>query len=211
MINWSTTDGKLLDCAHETHRTEKGEFYHGSYRILTSGREDGIHREGVALILTKKASTALLSFEPISPRMLKARFRTRFGALVIIQVYALTTAAKEEIIDQFYSDLQRTVDNTARRDVLIVMGDLNAKVRLDANGVIGQHGIGEENERGERLLNFCSCNNLVIANTLLKQSKPQRKWTWTSPGHSQLMLDQITSWFWLNSDYGLKQAQRNRS
>jgi exonuclease III len=179
----------------ETHQTEKGEYYHGSYRILTSGREDGIHREGVALILTKKASSALLSFEPISPRMLKARFRTRFGALVIIQVYAPTAAAKEEVIDQFYADLQRTVDNTARQDVLIVMGDLNAKVGIDAsawNGVIGQHGIGEENERGERLLNFCSCNNLVIANTLFKQTKPQRKWTWTSPdGHTKNLIDFI--------------------
>ena len=95
----------------ETHRTEKGEFYHGSYRILTSGREDGIHREGVALILTKKASSALLSFEPISPRMLKARFRTRFGALTIIQVYAPTAAAKEEVIDQFYNLHRPAEDN----------------------------------------------------------------------------------------------------
>lgn len=179
----------------ETHRTEKGEFYHGSYRILTSGREDGIHREGVALILTKKASSALLSFEPISPRMLKARFRTRFGAMTIIQVYAPTAAAKEEDIDKFYTDLQRTVDNTARQDVMIVMGDLNAKVGTDAsawNGVIGQHGIGEENERGERLLNFCSCNNLVVTNTLFKQTKLQRKWTWTSPdGHTKNLIDFI--------------------
>ena len=173
----------------------RGEFTHGSYRILTSGREDGIHREGVALILTKKASSALLSFEPISPRMLKARFRTRFGAMAIIQVYAPTSAAKEEDIDQFYIDLQRTMDNTAKQDVLIVMGDLNAKVGSDDgawNGVIGQHGIGEENERGERLLNFCSSNNLVITNTLFKQTKLQRKWTWTSPdGHTRNMIDFI--------------------
>jgi hypothetical protein len=101
--------------------------------------------------------------------MLKARFRTRFGALVIIQVYAPTAAAKEEVIDQFYTDLQRTVENTPRQDVLIAMGDLNAKVGKNAsawNGVIGQHGFGEENVSGERLLNFCSCNNLWSSPTL---------------------------------------------
>jgi exonuclease III len=64
--------------------------------------------------------------------MLKARFRTRFGAMAIVQVYAPTSAGKEEDIDQFYTDLQRTVDNTAKRDVLIMMGDLNLKVGTDA-------------------------------------------------------------------------------
>ena len=79
--------------------------------------------------------------------------------------------------------------------ILIVMGDLNAKVRTDVgawNGVIGQHGIGDENERGERPLNFCSCNNLIITNTLFKQTTPQRKWIWTSPDrHTKNMIDFI--------------------
>jgi len=100
-----------------------------------------------------------------------------------MQVYARTSASTDEVIDQFYRDLQMTTDGTSRQDVLIVMGDLNAKVgtNVDAwNGVIGQYGIGEENERGEHILNYCSCNNLVTANTLFKQTKPQRKWTWNS-------------------------------
>ncbi len=41
-------------------------------------------------------------------------------------------------------------------------------------------------------MNFCSCNNLVITNTLFKQTKPQRKWTWTSPdGHTKNLIDFI--------------------
>jgi exonuclease III len=77
-----------------------------------------------------------MSFEPISPRMLKARFKKRFGAMAIIPVYAPTSAAKEEDIDQFYTDLQRTMDNTAKQDVLIVMGDFNAMVGTDAGAWI---------------------------------------------------------------------------
>ena len=59
--------------------------------------------------------------------------------MAIVQVYALTSAAKEEDIDHFYTDLQRTIDNTAKQDILIVMGDLNAKVGTDVgawNGVM---------------------------------------------------------------------------
>ena len=59
--------------------------------------------------------------------MLKARFRTRFGAVTVIQVYAPTTASTEEI-DRFYANMQEATDSTSRQDVLFVIGDLNAKV-----------------------------------------------------------------------------------
>ena len=64
------------------------------------------------------------------------------------------------------------------------MGDLNAKVGRDWSSwepVIGKFGLGEENDRGERLLNFCQNNDLVIMNTMFRQSKAKRQWTWQSP------------------------------
>ena len=45
------------------------------------------------------------------------------------------------------------------------MGDLNAKVGADNSGsdrVMGRHGSGIINENGERLVEFCTANNLVI-------------------------------------------------
>ena len=90
--------------------------------------------------------------------------------MTIIQVYATTSSAKKEDIDQFYRPAE---DNGKYGEAARMLVDLNAKVGTDAgawNGVIDQHGIGEENERGERLLNFCSSNNLVITNTLFKQT-----------------------------------------
>ena len=64
------------------------------------------------------------------------------------------------------------------------MGDLNAKVGSDFeqwNQVIGRYGLWEANARGEKLLNFCAANDLIITNTLYKQSKGSRQWTWESP------------------------------
>src|SRR6218665_988959 len=63
------------------------------------------------------------------------------------------------------------------------MGDFNAKVGRDWKrwwGVIGKHGYGEENERGERLLNCCLNNGHEIVNTVFYQRKAKRKWTWES-------------------------------
>ena len=60
----------------------------------------------------------------------------------------------------------------------VIIGDFNAKVGTDWEtwkGAIGKFGYGMENERGERLLNFCLSNKLAIANTMFAQEKANRK------------------------------------
>ncbi|XP_072048482.1 craniofacial development protein 2-like [Amphiura filiformis] len=68
------------------------------------------------------------------------------------------------------------------------MGDLNAKVGSNDSGwetVMGKYGLGESNDRGEKLLTFCATNDLCITNTMFKQSKFKRQWTWESPDHKK--------------------------
>lgn len=45
---------------------------------------------------------------------------------------------------------------------------------------MGNHGLGEQNERGELLIDFCQENGLMILNTLFKQH-PRKLYTWSSP------------------------------
>ena len=49
-----------------------------------------------------------------------------------------------------------------------------------AEFVTGKFGLGIRNEAGQRLIEFCQENALVIANTLFQQHK-RRLYTWTSP------------------------------
>lgn len=66
----------------------------------------------------------------------------------------------------------------------MVISDLNAKIGSGAEGdLIGAHGLGTRNTRGDRLVQFCVENNFLIANTLFKQH-PRRLYTWTSPQHT---------------------------
>ncbi|XP_072037122.1 craniofacial development protein 2-like [Amphiura filiformis] len=104
--------------------------------------------------------------------------------MTILQVYAPNTADCEEMVDEFYDLLQTTVNKTPKSDVLIIMGDLNAKVGTNWQqweNILGKHGYGEVNQRGEKLLNFCAVNDLCISNTIFKQKKDSRQWTWESP------------------------------
>jgi hypothetical protein len=76
-----------------------------------------------------------------------------------------------------------TLDKAEKRDIKIVMGDFNAKVGVDCDTwhtIIGKHGYREENERGERLLQFCRMNKMAIMNTWFEHRPPQ-KWTWIAP------------------------------
>ena len=61
------------------------------------------------------------------------------------------------------------------------LGDWNAKVgNQETPGVTGKFGRGVSNEAGQRLIEFCQENTLVIANTLFQQHK-KRLYMWTSP------------------------------
>ena len=99
----------------------------------------------------------------------------------VIQVYAPTSNTEETEVEQFYEDLQDLLELTAKKDVLFIIGDWNTKVgSQETPGVTGKFGLGIRNEAGQRLIEFCQENALVIANTLFQQHK-RRLYTWTSP------------------------------
>lgn len=97
-------------------------------------------------------------------------------------MYAPTSSADDVAIDSFYHELQETVNKISSRDITIIMGDFNAKVGndLEKNNACEKFGLGQANERGERLVDFCNENEMIITNTIFKQH-PRRLYTWISP------------------------------
>ena len=75
-------------------------------------------------------------------------------------------------VQRFYEDVQDLLELTPKKDVLFIIGDWNAKVaRQETPGVTGKFGLGVQNEAGQRLIEFCQENALVIANTLFQEHK----------------------------------------
>ena len=101
--------------------------------------------------------------------MISVHFQGKPFNITLIQVYAPTTNAEEAEVEQFYEDLQDLLELTAPKDVLFIIGDWNAKIgSQEIPGVTGKFGLGMQNEAGQRLIEFCQENALVIANTLFQ-------------------------------------------
>ena len=105
--------------------------------------------------------------------MISVRFQGKPFNIMVIQGYAPTSNTQEAEVERFYEDLQdqnfRT--NTQKRCPFHCR-DWNAKVgSQEIPGVTGKFGLGIRNEAGQRLIEFCQENALVIANTLFQQHK----------------------------------------
>ncbi|CAF4635971.1 unnamed protein product [Rotaria magnacalcarata] len=77
--------------------------------------------------------------------------------------------------DPFYADLQTTLDKVLKSDMVLIIGDFNARIDVQqhttSRNVVGPYAVDTINENGERLFDFCSLNNRVISNTFF-QHKP---------------------------------------
>jgi len=121
--------------------------------------------------------------------MISVHFQGKPFNITVIQVYAPTSNTEEAEVERFYEDLQDLLELTPNKDVLFIIGDWNANVgSQEIPGVTGKFGLGIQNEAGQRLIEFCRENTLVIANTLFQRHK-RRCYTWTSPDGQTLKSD----------------------
>ena len=113
-------------------------------------------------------------------RVISGHFQGKPFNITVIQVYAPTTNSEEAEVEQLYKDVQDLLELTPKKYILFIIVDWNAKVgSQETPGVTGKFGLGEQNEAGQRLIEFCQENALVRANTLFQPHKRQL-YTWTS-------------------------------
>ena len=157
----------------EEHQTKEGHV------LYYSGEIDK-HTNGVGFLVNKTIKNCVLEYQPVSSRAISIRLRAAPFNITVIQAYAPTTGHDDDVVEEFYTQLQSLIDKVHKKDILIIQGDWNAKVGKDAQKdwkqFCGPSCNEVTNERGLRLLEFASYNNMVLANTL-GQHKTSRCWT----------------------------------
>lgn len=179
----------------ETHWKNSGHFDTEKHTIYFSGNENSSFA-GVAIAIPKVWNGSVLGYDPISERIMAIKLSASPTPINIVQVYAPTSAASDGTVEDFYAQLETCIAKVPNRELLIVLGDFNAKVgstKADINlrNIVGEYGLGVRNERGERLIQFAADNNLTIMNTVFKHHF-RRLYTWTSPdGNYRNQIDYI--------------------
>ena len=158
----------------------KGKIKTGNKTMIYSGGET--HERGVGILLDETVAKSIKGFWGISDRVIIAKLEGKPFDIGIVQIYAPTSEHDEEEVEQFYEDLDKAMKQLKSQDIKIVMGDFNAKVGdAKIEDIVGPWGLGTENERGERLVEWCRENDLMISNTWY-QNHRRRRYTWKSPG-----------------------------
>ena len=166
-----------------------GEFNSHDHYIYYCGHKS-LRRNGVVITVIKRVRNAILGCNLKNDRMISVHFQGKSFNITVIQAYAPTSNTEEA--ERFYEDLQDVLELIPKKDVFFIIGDWNAKVgSQETPGVTGKFGLGVQNEAGQRLIEFCQENALVIAGTLFQQHK-RGLFTWPSPdGQHRNQIDYI--------------------
>ena len=101
-------------------------------------------------MVNKRVRNAVLGCSLKNDRMILVCFRGKPFKIMVIRVYAQTSNIEEAEVEQFYEDLQDFLEQTSKKDVLLIIGDWNAKVgSQETPGVTGKFGLGMRNEQGK--------------------------------------------------------------
>ena len=148
-----------------------GEFNSDDHYIYYRGQES-LRRNGVAIMVNKRVRNVVLGSNLKNDRMISVRLQSKPFNITVIQAYAPTSNTEEAEVELFYGDIQDLLELTPKKYVFFIIGDWNAKVEIqETPGVTGKFGLGVRNEAGQRLIEFCRENTMVITNTLFQQHK----------------------------------------
>ena len=192
----------------ELNWTGIGKFNSDDHYIYYC-RQEFLRRNWVVLIVNKRIQNTALGYNLKHDRTISVHFQGKPFNITVIQVYPPATNTEEAEVEKFYETLQDLLELTSKKDVLLIIGDWNAKVwNQEIPGVKGKFGLGVKNEAGQMLPEFSQENALFIANTLFQQHKLWL-YSWTSPdGQYQNQIDCILcSWRWRSFIQSAKQDQ----
>ena len=162
--------------------------------ILYTVRNESKSEHGVSFLIHRDLASNVIEYKSSSERVAMVVLRlSKKYSVKIVQVYAPTSAHDDEEIEDMYEEINQLLDSTNSHYTMVI-GDFNAKIgkqRSDETNVMGKYGIGQRNERGDRLIEFAVSRGLYIANGKF-QKKGNRLWTWRSPdGNTRNEIDFI--------------------
>src|SRR6476469_5900196 len=147
----------------EVRWKDAGDFVNDGYRVMYTGGPTC--QQGIAVIAEAKVAERVTEIDRFGDRIMVVKVKADPVDMLIVQAYLPTTDYEDEEVEKLYDQLEEILAKQKGTDNVIVMGDFNAVVgEGKEDRVVGKFGLGKRNDRGERLIEFCKSQNLVITN-----------------------------------------------
>jgi endonuclease/exonuclease/phosphatase family metal-dependent hydrolase len=167
----------------------QGRIDKQAYTIIYSGSENRTGQLGTGFMITKLMRASLLEFEAVNDRICRIRLKGRYRNIMIISTHAPIEEKEEYEKGEFYDRLEEICNKVQKYDILIIMGDFNAKIGKEQYlmKVAGKYTIhNKTSENGNLLAQFATRNRLFINSTSF-QHKKIHMGTWKIPGTSEVI------------------------
>ena len=158
------------------------------YKLWWSGSKD--RQNGVGILVKDEIAEDVIEVIRISGRIMNIRMILGKGIVNIFSVYAPQSGRSEEEKQEFWEKISNAVSGVPLTEGLIIGGDLNGHIGTDRTGfedIRGIYGIGERNQEGEAVLEFCQSHSLTILNTMYKKTR-EKLITYKS-GNAETQID----------------------
>ena len=162
----------------------QGEKVSDNYTMFYSGGERA--ERGVAILMKNEIVKSVLSVQCCSDRLMFVKLSAEPVDILIVQVYMPTSASSDEEVERMYDAIEDIIQEHGKGKIhTVIMGDWNSVVGNGKVGkIVGPYGLGNQNDRGKMLIEFCQRNKFVVTNTWFKRHK-RRLYTWKKPGDGQ--------------------------
>ena len=164
------------------------------YSLYYSCNPDSTGHFGTGFLVKKEIEKNILGFEPYNERMCKLKIKGKNHNLSLICVHAPIKDYDNTVKEQFFEELQKIQDCIPKHDVIVLLGDMNAKIGLedDYSSVTGKYSLHKEsNSNGELMCEYAAASNMYIISTKFKHKKIH-KGTWVAPnGNTCNQIDHV--------------------
>jgi exonuclease III len=169
----------------------QGKIRSGDYTVYYSGGERA--EKGVAIVVHKSVVRSVAKKIVYDDRIIAIKLQAEPINILMIQVYMPTSEHEDDEDEELYGVIKEILEEYGKGNTkTIIMWDWNSVVGDEPyRNIVGPHGLGRNNHRGQMLINCCERNGLSVTNTRFRKPK-RRLYTWKAPGHrSRHQLDYI--------------------
>jgi len=132
----------------ETRWNDNGDFWSDDFRMTHRGDKQG--KNGVGILLNKEWGLQVKNTYHVNDRILLIKLKISTVNMIVIQVYLPTSNSEDDEIELVYDSLDELLGISRDSDNVIIVGDFNAVVgEGQDNQIIGKHGLGTRNIRGD--------------------------------------------------------------